>query len=194
MSAVQWRQAVVEVRGIPAAQGSKSAIPYHRANGKLGVRVVDPADRAVKIRSWRADVRDSALAAIRADADWPGPLDGPLAAVIHFTVAPVKLPRRVRWHGVLVPAVHWPWKRPDLDKYVRATFDALTSAGVWHDDAQVVTLTASKSYPGSTPHSLPVPGAWITVTELPTFEPAGVLLPLAAAATAPAIAGEIPLF
>jgi crossover junction endodeoxyribonuclease RusA len=39
--------------------------------------------------------------------------------------------------------------KPDLDKLVRALLDAGTDAGVWHDDAQVVRLTASKRYVGT---------------------------------------------
>jgi hypothetical protein len=35
-------------------------------------------------------------------------------------------------------------KRPDLDKLVRAVFDAIGSAGVWADDSQVVTVHAHK--------------------------------------------------
>lgn len=34
----------------------------------------------------------------------------------------------------------------DIDKLLRATFDALTDAGVWGDDSQVTTVTASKVY------------------------------------------------
>lgn len=34
----------------------------------------------------------------------------------------------------------------DLDKLCRNILDALTDAGVWHDDGQVVSLTASKTY------------------------------------------------
>lgn len=36
--------------------------------------------------------------------------------------------------------------KPDLDKLVRAILDAGTDGLVWHDDAQVVRLTASKQY------------------------------------------------
>jgi crossover junction endodeoxyribonuclease RusA len=36
--------------------------------------------------------------------------------------------------------------KPDLDKLVRAILDAGTDAGIWHDDAQVVRLTATKQY------------------------------------------------
>jgi Holliday junction resolvase RusA-like endonuclease len=48
---------------------------------------------------------------------------------------------------------------PDLDKLCRAVADAITDAGLWADDAQVVSLVAAKRY--SSP-----PGVHITITEL----------------------------
>ena len=35
---------------------------------------------------------------------------------------------------------------PDLDKLVRSIGDSLTDAGVWGDDAQVVSLACEKVY------------------------------------------------
>lgn len=43
----------------------------------------------------------------------------------------------------------YPWlhtKKPDIDKLVRSTLDALVIAGVLSDDAVVHSLTATKSY------------------------------------------------
>ena len=164
MERPELRVVSLEVRGLPAAQGSKDAKPVKRGDKIIGIRVADAAKSVPRIRNWRSDVKDAAER-MMTEAPWAGPLDGPLAAVIHFTVPAVAAPRRVRWCGVLVPAVHWPWKRPDLDKFLRATFDALTAAGVWRDDSQVVHLVASKSYPGVTAG---VPGAVITVRQLAT--------------------------
>jgi len=36
--------------------------------------------------------------------------------------------------------------RPDLDNLLKSTMDALTNAGVWHDDAQVAAVVMSKRY------------------------------------------------
>ena len=36
--------------------------------------------------------------------------------------------------------------KPDIDNLVKAIFDAMTEAGVWHDDSQVVRLTVEKVY------------------------------------------------
>ena len=129
MERPELRVVSLEVRGLPAAQGSKDAKPVKRGDKIIGIRVADAAKSVPRIRNWRSDVKDAAER-MMTEAPWAGPLDGPLAAVIHFTVPAVAAPRRVRWCGVLVPAVHWPWKRPDLDKFLRATFDALTAAGV----------------------------------------------------------------
>jgi len=49
--------------------------------------------------------------------------------------------------------------RPDLDKLERAIGDALTDAGVWVDDGQVVNSHTQKWYAET-------PGVHITVLEL----------------------------
>lgn len=36
--------------------------------------------------------------------------------------------------------------RPDIDNLIKSVMDALTSAGVWDDDVQVVRVRASKRY------------------------------------------------
>ena len=36
--------------------------------------------------------------------------------------------------------------KPDLDNLLKSTMDALSQAGVWRDDAQVVAVVASKRY------------------------------------------------
>jgi len=171
---VTGRRINILVSGLPAAQGSKDAIPFRKADGSLGVRVKDRETVAEKISNWRTDVITAArqVIAIHRDAGWwPGPLDGPLNAVIMFTVPLVKLPRRVRVDGELREAIHRPYRRPDLDKMLRATFDALTAAGVWLDDAQVVRLTAGKGYPNTSSHTLPEPGARIGLYQMATYRP-----------------------
>lgn len=56
---------------------------------------------------------------------------------------------------------------PDLDKLLRAVFDAL-SGPVWHDDRQVARLTdTARVYPGQHRDALRIPGVVIRVTELP---------------------------
>jgi len=36
--------------------------------------------------------------------------------------------------------------KPDIDNLLKSTMDALSQAGVWRDDAQVVAVVASKRY------------------------------------------------
>ena len=36
------------------------------------------------------------------------------------------------------------WKRPDVDNITKMIFDGITAAGIWSDDAQVVTLLIEK--------------------------------------------------
>jgi len=42
--------------------------------------------------------------------------------------------------------------KPDVDNYAKAVLDAVTKDGrVWHDDTQVVTLSATKAWTTGTP-------------------------------------------
>ena len=61
-----------------------------------------------------------------------------------------------------------PCRTPDLSKLARSTEDALTTAGLWRDDARVVEYTRlAKVYPGEDPESLSSPGVRIVVEPLP---------------------------
>ena len=84
------------------------------------------------MNEWRADVRAACLLA------WDGrpPLDGPLLLEVEFVRArPVSAPKRS------TPSAT---SAPDKSKLVRSTEDAITSAGVWRDDARVVATLAWK--------------------------------------------------
>lgn len=124
------------VIGLPAPQGSKR----HLGNGVL-------VESSKKVKPWRQDVTAAALAARTPQV----PLDGPLALVVCFTLPrPKSAPKRRLW----------PDRTPDLSKLVRSTEDAITTAGLWADDARVVSCDAAKRYVGD-PKALPVPGAVI---------------------------------
>ena len=58
---------------------------------------------------------------------------------------------------------------PDLSRLLRATEDALTDAGIWHDDAQVIGyVRLEKIYAGHYGDTiLAVPGASIVIQPLP---------------------------
>jgi crossover junction endodeoxyribonuclease RusA len=88
------------------------------------------SSRAVK--PWREDIRQAFLGRLARCAD------GTTAVVVKLVFV---MPRPTATPKRRTPAAV---KRPDLDKLVRAVFDAIGSAGVWADDSQVVTVHAHK--------------------------------------------------
>jgi crossover junction endodeoxyribonuclease RusA len=133
------------VPGRPAPQGSKT---YLGRRGGRGVLV--ESSKAVK--PWRADVRET----FTRDGMPTGAFASavPLVVMIVFVMPrPAATPKT----RATPPAV----KRPDLDKLGRAVLDALTSAGVFADDSQVVTLLTHKRIAELGEAT----GAWITVSK-----------------------------
>ena len=128
------------VYGDPGPQGSKR----HVGRGIM-------VESSKKVKPWREAVK---YAAIECEAAGKR-LDGPLGVSLIFTLKrPVSAPKR-RWA---------PDTKPDLDKLVRSTLDALTQAGVIVDDARIVYLVAGKVWPGDD-CSLHSPGAIIEIFE-----------------------------
>lgn len=149
----------IVVYGLPGPQGSKSFKGTFK--GKDGRQHAKLVESSKKVKPWRDDVKYAAEVAI-GQRDDPGdwvPMDGPILLVVVFTLpAPKSLPKHI-------PS--FPSKQPDLSKLVRSTEDALTSAGVWRDDACVVECRSIKTYPigtlGSHVDALHSPGAQIRV-------------------------------
>jgi len=133
--------------GRPAPQGSKRYV---------GGGVMVESSRHV--RPWRDDVRDAARAVLDERPDW-APLDQPLLVSMVFTVRkPASAPKRKQT---------WPDRMPDLSKLCRSTEDALTTAGVWRDDARVVGYSRlAKVYPGEDQDALGSPGVRIVIWAL----------------------------
>lgn len=122
-----------QAHGIPAPKGSTRAFVRGR-------RAIVTADNA-RTKPWESVVAHAALDAMGGERAM---LTGPLRVELDFCVPrPKKL---LRCDGTPLDPSHLPITRPDLDKLVRAVLDALTVAGVWIDDAQVVTVRASKTY------------------------------------------------
>lgn len=147
---------MVLVRGQPAPQGSKT----RTANG--GMR---ESSRAVA--PWREAVRTETAAALEAAPAYTPPL----AATVHLTFT-VRRPATHYGTGrnaltLKENAPPHPRGRPDLDKLVRATLDALTDAGALVDDSNVVRLHAAKCYPAGDLDALDVPGVSILIGEAP---------------------------
>lgn len=141
----------LRVSGTPGPQGSK------KATGRMGQRV-RLVESSAKVKPWR----DAVVAAALAQGHRPGTptLDGPLIASFVFTLRkPTSAPKRRRT---------WPAVYPDVSKLLRSTEDALTSAGVWADDARLVeVLRLAKVYPGEDVDALDQPGVLIRISPHP---------------------------
>lgn len=142
--------------GLPAPQGSKSFKGMRK--GKDGKEHAVMAESSKKVKPWRKDVEAAGKDAC-ARYGLPAPLDGPLSVRMVFTMPkPVSAPKRRRT---------WPDRMPDLSKLARSTEDALTSAGLWADDARVVEYQRlAKVYPGEDAEALDAPGVRIVISTL----------------------------
>lgn len=140
----------LHVAGVPATQGSKTAIAR---GGRAWLIDKNPQ----KLKPWREAVRSDAaqhLESVHGDT-WQ-PLTGPVSVRLLFAVPkPASAPKRRRV---------WPIgaRSGDADKLARSVLDSLTDAGVWRDDSQVVHLDVWKDYPGPDVQQF-VPGVRITV-------------------------------
>jgi Holliday junction resolvase RusA-like endonuclease len=138
----------IKVFGEPAPQGSKR----HVGGGRM-------VEASKKVAPWREHVHFAAVEAIaehevRAGTYVPWvPMSGGLSLTVAFFLPRPKSAPKSRTR---------PDRTPDLDKLLRSTCDALTSAGVWEDDARVVDILASKHYAGPLA-DLHSPGAIIRV-------------------------------
>lgn len=137
------------VIGLPAPQGSKR----HVGRGIM-------VESSKRVKPWRQDVVTAAREAmLLGDGTQAEPLDGPLMASMVFTMPKPKSAPKTRRT--------WPDRTPDLSKLLRSTEDALTTAGVWADDARVVEYArAAKVFPFEDQAALDVPGARISVWQV----------------------------
>lgn len=126
------------VPGIPGPQGSKK----HVGGGRM-------VEMSKKVKPWREAVKIAWLPYARDHQArvWP------LQVVIEFILPRPKRKGLFKWH----------YCRPDLDKLIRSTLDALTQCGAIVDDSHVAHVTASKRY--SSP-GVNQTGAWIEIEEL----------------------------
>lgn len=86
-------------------------------------------------KPWRNLVVDNARIAMTREQFTQFDKDVPVSVRITFLMP---RPKNVKRHMPTVP--------PDIDKLCRAVLDALTDAGVWVDDSQVVDLGSTKIY------------------------------------------------
>jgi crossover junction endodeoxyribonuclease RusA len=137
----------LNIIGIPQPKGSMSAV---RTRGGHTVMLEGKSNTArAASRTWREAVETAAR-------DWQHGhaqvlLDEPLRVDIAFFLPrPKSAPKRRVW----------PDRKPDVDKLVRHSFDALTGI-IWADDARVCDLHVRKHYAVDVP-----PGATITIGRL----------------------------
>ncbi len=151
------------VYGLPGAQGSKHARPIYRGNGatRQFTGKVAQQEQSRKVAPWRSDVKAAAEAAL---PDGWVLYDGPIAVQVVFIFARPKSHYGTGRNAHLLRdgAASRPTGKNvgDLDKLQRSTFDALTAAGVWGDDSQVVDVFAQKVYGRR-------PGAFVTISPAP---------------------------
>jgi Holliday junction resolvase RusA-like endonuclease len=144
----------VDVRGVPRPQGSVQQ--FRAPNGHTVTK------HPVELHEWRGKVEFAARTV--AEQMQTEPMDGPVELRVGFDL----LRPRSHFgtgrnaHTVKPSAPRWPDGSPDLDKLVRGIGDALTMAGVFIDDRQVVSIVAAKRY--VEPPALP--GVFITVTPM----------------------------
>ena len=134
------------VVGIPVPQGSMKA--FTRRGGGRPIMTSDNA----RTRPWK-----DAVVWAAADALAEATIRGPVEVALTFRFGRPKSHHGKR--GLLPSAPRLPSVRPDLDKLVRAILDALVEASVMADDAQVVTLSATKDYAADWEH----PGVDVSV-------------------------------
>lgn len=144
------------VHGVPATKGSLKPVP--RGNRTALV------ESHTTSKPWREAVKWAALQAV-ADREGAGDpfatLAGPVEVHVVFSFAkPKSAPKSRRI---------WPCNRSsgDVDKLLRNLFDALEDAGIYSDDAQVVSVVSDKAFVGEHPSALTSPGAQVVVRTLP---------------------------
>lgn len=119
------------VVGLPKGQ------PRPRAFARGGkARVYDPGTA----EGWKSEI---ALAFL--DVVGP-PLAGPLVVKLDFNFPRPKA--HTKKDGTLRPGMPQVWhvQKPDVDNLAKAVLDALTTIGLWHDDAQVAVLEVSRKW------------------------------------------------
>lgn len=137
------------VYGQPAPQGSKSAF-VNKHTGRAQML----ESSKVRVDAWRSDVKVAAIQAFEA-----GLIAGPVEVTIIFGQARPKAHYGTGRNAHLLKpsAPEYPTGRPDIDKLVRSTLDAMTGVA-FTDDSCVVKLATEKTYGD--------PGAQITIRSL----------------------------
>lgn len=117
------------VFGVPIQQAGSRAVPTG-----AGVRLISTGGKG--LAGWRNQV--AATAATYAAVH--GLVDGPIRVDCDLLFPmPTSRPKKDRLRGV-----GWKITAPDVDKLLRATFDALTASGLIRDDARICAGSFTK--------------------------------------------------
>lgn len=167
---------VIRVPGVPVTQGSMDALPQrNRATGapvlnaRTGRQVVRQVHHnAAQLEPWRGAVAAAARRAMGRRPMFTGPC---MVGAVFTMPRPQSHYRTGKFSAVLrgdAPARPVAHGKNDLDKLLRAVFDALKTGGVWADDSLAAELgpRVAKVWCGEDPDAFTVPGALITVREL----------------------------
>jgi Holliday junction resolvase RusA-like endonuclease len=139
---------IIDVRGLPAPQGSKR----HVGGGRM-------IEQSKAVGPWREAVRAETQRVLDREGGGFGTEAVKVALTFKMT-RPKGHYRTGRYaHLLRDGAPARPAGKPDLDKLARAVLDGLTAGGAWKDDSQVVVLVAEKLYAAG-------PGCRIVVTDL----------------------------
>lgn len=107
------------------------------------------------VRTWREDVKLAALRALEENPRWERDYRAVVGHMVFTLARPQSHFRTGKFSHLLrdnAPRLHS--VKPDLDKLLRSTGDALTTAGVYTDDCRLAQIYAIKLYPG---HHLGIP-------------------------------------
>ena len=110
----------ITVYGVPAPQGSKR----HVGRGVM-------IESSKKVKPWREAVKWAAIEVLVGRG-----IEGPIEVEVDFYFIHPKTGKRRTAHSV----------KPDIDKLLRSTFDALKDAGVFEDDSRICSVQARKHY------------------------------------------------
>jgi crossover junction endodeoxyribonuclease RusA len=113
-----------EVRGLPVPQGSAKAFPNPKTGGSIVVT------QTPKLKAWREAVANEARKVAPQEL-----IDGGVKVRILFLFP---LPKSKKEGCIMIT-------RPDIDKLIRAVFDACTGV-IWTDDSRVDCVLAEKRY------------------------------------------------
>lgn len=125
--------AELEVVGLPAPKGSKTGF-YNQTLKRVVIVEGKSGPGRKAVAAWQDAVCEQARLFIEAHPQ--PPLTGPLAVDLKFRFPPTKSDPYRFWHAT----------KPDLDKLVRATFDAMKLGGLIADDASICKLVTLKRY------------------------------------------------